>query len=233
MILKILKFYQNLISKGDIVCSTCLSCTYRDSSSKQNIDLNNHYFNNEEEDTFFENSSFLNEQTDKPETELINGNINAMQNFIQNDITSDVSSNDGDPKDTVSINICRTKINYKKCIICNDAKKKLNRVNRYAMVDALVRKNILIPEGSTSCTLHFEDHNSKLRLNSSALVHLEVFDNRSKLKIDEIENIIEMLRYETLYSNIKDRCSDFHRIDSAEIKDLTGKINNYQQIIFV
>ena len=112
-------------------------------------------------------------------------------------------------------------------------KKKLNRVNRYAMVDALVRKNILIPEGSTSCTLHFEDHNSKLRLNSSALVQLEVFDNRSKLKIDEIENIIEMLRYETLYSNIKDRCSDFHRIDSAEIKDLTGKINNYQQIIFV
>ena len=96
MILKILKFYWNLISKGDIVFSTCISCTNRDFSLKQNIDLNNHNFNNEE-DTFYENLSFLNEQMDRPETELINGNINAMQNTIQNYITSDVSSNDGDP----------------------------------------------------------------------------------------------------------------------------------------
>ena len=52
--------------------------------------MNNHYFNNEEEDTFYENLSFKNEQMDKQETELINGNIYAMQNTIQNYITSDV-----------------------------------------------------------------------------------------------------------------------------------------------
>jgi hypothetical protein len=75
--------------------------------------------------------------------------------------TMSLTDDDGDDVDVtdddrVILNLARTDHSHKKCIICNKKPydKKLTRIRDEAIVDAYIKRSILIPFGSRLCLSH-------------------------------------------------------------------------------
>jgi len=128
--------------------------------------------------------------------------INSSMNFPINetDISIKIENNPINPVDEIeleeelpsaslSIQIQRTRKNFKTCIICNSSMNKLHRISQSAITDAFVRTNILIPEGSRCCSEHFEEFNRHFRLKSSDIALIQIHDESINLKSESISQM--------------------------------------------
>jgi len=120
------------------------------------------------------------------------------------------------------INIQRTRANKKACVICKSSSNKLHKISHSAIVDAFVRTNILISKLGRACNHHFENYHHESRLTEEALSQIEVYDEQIQLSSTEIVEIIQSLRNEARFSQLRYRFNDFNRIDPEKCKDMLG-----------
>ena len=161
-------------------------------------------------------------------TESIEANSSIQDDLNNSESNQDTNLYDSSTiafsTDSIKINIKRTKIKFKSCVICNTnyLSKKLHRINQSAILDAFLQTNILIPSNSRACSDHFENANTKSRFISSAIEMIIEFKESIELNSQQIGYIIEGLRKENNFSNLRSRFSSPEKIDSEECKKLTG-----------
>ena len=101
-------------------------------------------------------------------------------------------------KECIRLDIGRTKVNKKVCIICEDPRNpKLHRISKMAIMHAFICTNILITLESRSCRSHFEKGKTKSKLNDDGLKNLSKFSDNIELNANQITNIIQYLRKES------------------------------------